>query len=252
VIEIDRLSKKYGERLVIDDVSIRIETGGITSIIGTNGAGKSTLLALISRLIKPDHGSIRVGGHDVAQTPGSVLAKILSILRQENNLNMRLRVRELVGFGRYPYSKGRLISDDEHHIDKALAYLELEDLSTRFLDELSGGQRQRAFVAMVICQDTDYVLLDEPLNNLDMKHAVQMMKLLRRASDELGKTIITVLHDINFASLYSDKILAMRDGKIFSFGPPEQIVTRDCLRQIYDFDIDVRQIDGRRHALYYG
>jgi len=200
VIEINHVSKSYADRLVVDDVSLSLEPGGVTSIIGSNGAGKSTLLALISRLAKPDSGSIRVGGLDVGKTKGEVLAKKLSILRQENTLSARLRVRELVAFGRYPHSKGRLTQADKLHIDKALTYLDLEDLADRFLDELSGGQRQRAFVAMVICQDTDYVLLDEPLNNLDMKHAVAMMKLLRRASDELGKTIITVLHDINLKS----------------------------------------------------
>jgi len=124
-------------------------------------------------------------------------------------------------------------------------------LKFRFLDELSGGQRQRAFIAMVMCQNTDYVLLDEPLNNLDMKHAALMMKFLRRISDELGKTIITVLHDINFASLYSDQIIAMRAGKIVACGDPAQIVTKECLHDIYDFDIDVRQIEGQRLALYY-
>jgi len=251
VIELNHVSKRYNDRLVVDNVSIRLESGGLTSIIGSNGAGKSTLLALISRLARPDYGTICVGGYDIAKTSGNILARTLAILRQENSLTMRLRVRELVSFGRYPHSKGQLTLDDERHIDKAIAYLDLEDLTSRFLDELSGGQRQRAFVAMVLCQNTDYVLLDEPLNNLDMKHAVSMMKLMRRACDELGKTIITVLHDINFASLYSDRIIAMRDGKIVASGTPEQIVTTHCLRQIYDFDIDVRQINGRRLAIYY-
>jgi len=251
VIEIRNVTKTYGDRIVVDDVSLCLDPGGIISIIGANGAGKSTLLSLISRLVKADNGSIHVGGLDVTKTPTQILAKKLSILRQDNNIPARLRVRELVGFGRYPHSKGRPTLADQHHIDRALAYLELEDLSNRFLDELSGGQRQRAFVAMVICQDTDYMMLDEPLNNLDMKHASLMMKLLRRASDELGKTIITVLHDINFASLYSDRVVAMRSGKIIASGAPAEIVTTSCLREIYDFDIDVHQIAGRRIALYY-
>jgi len=251
MIEINGVSKTYGDRLVVDNVSLSLDPGGVVSIIGSNGAGKSTLLALISRLIKPDSGSIHVGGLNVNKAKGDILAKTLSILRQENNLSVRLLVRELVAFGRYPHSKGRLTIQDHHHIDKALAYLDLDGFADRFLDELSGGQRQRAFIAMVFCQDTDYVLLDEPLNNLDMKHAVSMMKLLRRASDELGKTIITVLHDINFASLYSDRIVAMGEGKIIASGTPEQIVTPSVLREIYDFDIDVHQIEGRRLALYY-
>ncbi|WP_268595839.1 ATP-binding cassette domain-containing protein, partial [Escherichia coli] len=138
----------------------------------------------------------------------------LAILRQDNHLPLRLTVRDLVAFGRYPHTGGRLTLDDKVHIDRAIAYLELEPLADRYLDEMSGGQRQRAFVAMVLCQDTRYVLLDEPLNSLDMKHAVAMMGTLRRAADELGKTVVLVLHDINFASAYADRIVAMKAGRV--------------------------------------
>ncbi len=185
------------------------------------------------------------------QAPGDVLARRLSILRQDNSIASRLTVHDLVTFGRYPYSKGRMTPDDRGHVERAIAYLGLEDLSGRFLDELSGGQRQRAFVAMVLCQDTDYVLLDEPLNNLDMKHAVTMMKLLRRAADELGKTVMLVLHDINFASCYSDHIVAMRNGKVVHQGPPEALIRPEILRDVYDLDIRVELMDGQRIGIYY-
>jgi len=251
VIEISHVSKTYGGQRIIDDISLTLKAGGLTSIIGPNGAGKSTLLTMISRLVPVDRGTILVDGMDVSKTPGDKLARRLSILRQENTVTSRLTVRELVTFGRYPYSKGRPILEDKMHIDQAIHYLGLEKLEDRFLDELSGGQRQRAFVAMVICQDTDYILLDEPLNNLDMKHSAAMMKLLRRAADELGKTIVTVLHDINFASCYSDMIVAMREGKIIASGTPETIIQPDCLRAIYDLDIEVREINNRHIAVYY-
>ena len=163
----------------------------------------------------------------------------------------RLTVRDLVGFGRYPYSKGRPTIEDKVHIDRALEYLHLEPLAGRFLDELSGGQRQRAFVAMVLCQDTDYVLLDEPLNNLDMKHASSMMKIMRKAADELKKTVVLVLHDINFASWYSDTIIAMREGRICHHGPAEEIIRSEILQEIYDMPIRVNEIEGRRICLFY-
>jgi iron complex transport system ATP-binding protein len=194
------ISKSYGDTLVVDDVSITIAAGGVTSIIGPNGAGKSTLLSIIARLMSMDKGTVTVDGLDVVKTPSDQLARRLSILRQDNHLSSRLTVRDLVTFGRFPYSKGRPTTEDKVHIDRAMDYLHLEKLADRFLDELSGGQRQRAFVAMVLCQDTDYLLLDEPLNNLDMKHASSMMKMLRKAADELNKTVVVVLHDINFAS----------------------------------------------------
>ncbi|MCJ9710934.1 ATP-binding cassette domain-containing protein, partial [Bordetella hinzii] len=157
----------------------------------------------------------------------------------------------LVAFGRYPHTGGRLTADDKAHVDRAIAYLELEPLADRFLDEMSGGQRQRAFVAMVLCQDTRYVLLDEPLNNLDMKHAVAMMRILRRAADELGKTVVIVLHDLNFASAYADHIVAMRQGRVAHQGPPPAIIRAEILSELYALPIAVHEIGGQRICVYY-
>jgi iron complex transport system ATP-binding protein len=251
LIEISNVRKGYGDTIVVRDVSLRIPRQGITSIIGPNGAGKSTLLSMISRLVPMTAGTVTVSELDVTKTPSDILAKRLSILRQDNRVGSRLTVRYLVEFGRYPYSKGRLTADDRAHVSKAIGFLGLEPLADRFLDELSGGQRQRAYVAMVLCQNTDYVLFDEPLNNLDMKHAVGMMKLLRQAADALGKTIVLVLHDINFASCYSDYIVAMRDGAIVRHGTPDEIMTNDVIRDIYGMDVEVQNVQGRRISIYY-
>ena len=245
------VTKSYGTTCVVDDVTIELPARGITSIIGPNGAGKSTLLAMVSRLMGMDAGTVTVDGLDVSKTPSDQLARRLSILRQDNYMTARLTVRDLVSFGRYPYSKGRLREEDFAHIERAIAYLNLTDLSERFLDELSGGQRQRAFVAMVLCQDTDYVLLDEPLNNLDMKHAMGMMKILRQAADDLGRTVVLVLHDINFASWYSDYIIAMKNGRVCRRGSSDEIMQPDVLAEIYDMDITVHEIGGRRISLFY-
>lgn len=251
MIETRNLSKLYGQQIVVDDVSLQLPARGMVSIIGPNGAGKSSLLSMISRLAPMSAGSAWVDGMDVTRTPGDVLARRLSILRQDNHIESRLSVRDLVAFGRYPHSKGRLTADDMQHVEQAIDYLNLRPYAERFLDELSGGQRQRAFVAMVLCQNTDYVLLDEPLNNLDMPHAIGMMRQLRHAVDTLGKTIVAVLHDINFASCYCDYIVAMRDGRVVAQGTPEEIITPDVLRAIYEIDIAVHVIDGRRIAVFY-
>jgi iron complex transport system ATP-binding protein len=251
LIEIVDVKKSFGDAVVVRDVSLRLPRRGITSIIGPNGAGKSTLLSMISRLLPMTAGTVTVDGLDVTRTPSDVLAKRLSILRQDNRVLSRLTVRDLVEFGRYPYSKGRLTPDDRAHVARAIGFLDLGGLADRFLDELSGGQRQRAFVAMVLCQDTDYVLFDEPLNNLDMKHAVGMMKLLRQAADALGKTIVLVLHDLNFASCYSDYMVAMRSGEVVHHGTPDEIMTTQVLRDVYDMDVDIRDIGGRRISIYY-
>ena len=246
------VTKSYGQSCVVDGVTLELPKGGITSIIGPNGAGKSTLLSMVSRLMAMDKGTVTVDGLDVSKTASDALARRLSILRQENHMTARLTVRDLVSFGRYPYSKGRLTETDRAYIEEAIGYLDLGALADRFLDELSGGQRQRAFVAMVLAQDTDYVLLDEPLNNLDMKHAMGMMKLMRRAASELGKTVVLVLHDINFASWYSDYIVAMKNGKVAAQGPGPEMIRPEVLSDIYEMDIKVHEIGGQLISVYYG
>lgn len=251
MIEIKSVSKMYGATTVVDNVNATIPTGGITSIIGGNGAGKSTLLSMMARLLPTTAGEIYVDGMNVHETSGDEVARRLAILRQENHLAVRLTVRDLVAFGRYPHSKGRLTRTDRIAIDQAMDYLHMGPLANRYLDEMSGGQRQRAFVAMVLAQETDYVLLDEPLNNLDMRHSAGMMQILRRTADELGKTIVMVLHDINFASVYSDHILALRDGVVVAHGSPETIVTTDRMREIYGLEIPVELIGGNRIGMYY-
>ena len=245
------VSKSYGTSPVVSDVDLSLLKGGITAIIGPNGAGKSTLLSMVSRLLAMDRGTVSVDGLDVTRTPSDVLARRLSFLRQDNHMTARLTVRDLVEFGRFPYSKGRLTEEDRRQVDAVLGYMNLADLAHRFLDELSGGQRQRAFVAMVLCQDTDYVLLDEPLNNLDMKHAQSMMRMLRKAADDLGKTVVLVLHDINFAAAHSDRIVAMRDGRVVVEGTPDEIMRTDVLFAIYDMHIPVAVIGGKRVGLYF-
>jgi iron complex transport system ATP-binding protein len=251
MISVRALSKFYGKKSVVEDVTIDIEQGKITSFIGPNGAGKSTLLSMVSRLIDADTGEVLVDKSDVKKMKSNDFAKRISILKQSNYMNVRLSIRELVSFGRFPYSKGRLTEEDERIVDQSLEYMGLTEMQDSFLDELSGGQRQRAFIAMVIAQDTEYILLDEPLNNLDMKHSVQIMKILRRLVDELGKTVVIVLHDINFASVYSDRIVAMKDGKVVKDGPTEEIIQSDALKEIYDMDIPIQQMDGCRICVYF-
>ena len=251
MITLKNVQKKYSSDVAIGPVDLQIPTGGITALVGPNGAGKSTLLTMVGRLLGLDAGSIEVAGYDVATTSSKDLAKIVSILRQENHFVTRLTVRQLVGFGRFPYSKGRLTKTDEDIISRAIDFLELHELEHRYLDQLSGGQRQRAYVAMVLAQDTEHVLLDEPLNNLDMKHSAQMMQHLHRAATELGRTIVIVLHDINFAAHYADHICAVKNGKVIEFGTPGQIMTDEVLSRVFDTPVHV--IDGPRGplAVYY-
>lgn len=251
MIEIKGLSKSFGKKSVVEDVTLKIHAKTITSFIGPNGAGKSTLLSMVSRLLDADTGEVLLDQSNVKKMKSDAFAKRVAILKQSNHLNVRLTVRELVAFGRYPYSKGRLNAEDHKLVDKALDYMNLTDMQDMFLDELSGGQKQRAFISMVIAQDTEYILLDEPLNNLDMKHSVQIMKILRKLVDDLGKTVVIVLHDINFASVYSDRIVALKDGRLVKDGPTSEIINSDSLREVYDMHIPVQVQDGCRICVYF-
>ncbi|WP_456279957.1 petrobactin ABC transporter ATP-binding protein YclP [Bacillus sp. K7] len=251
MVEVKKVSKQYGGKVVLEETSVTIQKGKITSFIGPNGAGKSTLLSLMSRLIKKDSGEIFIDGQEIGSCDSKELAKKMSILKQANQINIRLTIKDLVSFGRFPYSQGRLTEEDWVHINQALGYMKLEDIQDKYLDQLSGGQCQRAFIAMVIAQDTDYIFLDEPLNNLDMKHSVEIMKLLKRLVEELGKTIVIVIHDINFASVYSDHIVALKDGRIVKEGPPEEIIETSVLEEIYDMTIPIQTIDHQRIGVYF-
>ena len=239
MISIDSVVKQYSPSVRIGSISLDIPAGGITALVGPNGAGKSTLLTMIGRLLGIDEGTIEVGGLNVATTKSSELARTLSILRQENHFISCLTVRQLVGFGRFPHSKGRLNAKDEAIIDRYIGFLDLEDLQARYLDQLSGGQRQRAYVAMVLAQETDYVLLDEPLNNLDIARSVEMMTMLERAAREFSRTIVIVLHDINFAARYASQICALKDGTVAFMGTPEEIMRDEVLTDIFDTPVTV-------------
>ena len=251
MIEVKNISKKYGSKAVVNNVSFQIKRGKITSFIGPNGAGKSTVLGMMSRLLKKDSGEVFIDGKEISKWDTKELSKVMGILKQSNHLNVRLTIRDLVAFGRFPHSQGNLTAEDQIKIDEALAYMQLEDIQHKFLDELSGGQRQRAFIGMVLAQDTDYIFLDEPLNNLDMKHSVQIMKMLRRITDELGKTVVIVIHDINFASCYSDEIIALQDGEIAVTGTVDEIMQASTLSKLYDMDFNVQEINDKKICVYY-
>ncbi|WP_321406986.1 ABC transporter ATP-binding protein [Tolumonas auensis] len=252
MIKLTGLSKKYGSTYVVQNASALFPRGEVTSIIGPNGAGKSTLLSMASRLTNTDAGEILIAGKPLSQWGTQELATRLAVLRQSNNINMRFTVRELVAFGRFPYSQGRLTGEDQQIIDQALGYLDITSIQDRYLDQLSGGQRQMAFIAMVVAQDTDYVFLDEPLNNLDIRHSVDIMSTLRMLAHETHKAVVTVVHDINFASCYSDNIVAMKKGAVIKSGKVADVIDETILSEIYEIPFSIREIDGQRICLYYG
>ena len=228
---VDKLLKKYDKKVVVDSVSFSIPKGKVTSFIGPNGAGKSTVMGMISRLIANDAGIIEFQGKSMHDWKSKELAKHLAILTQSNNIQMKLTVEELVAFGRFPHSGGRLTDKDKDIINKSIEYMELNEFRNRFIDE--------------------FILLDEPTNNLDIYHATNLMKIIRKLSDELGKTVVTVLHEINYAAFYSDYICAFKDGRVAKFGTVDEVMTKEVLSEIYNVDFEIMNIQGRPLSIYY-
>ena len=246
MLSIQTLTKLYDGIPVVDDVSLEIPKGKVTTLIGPNGAGKSTVLGIAARLLAAEHGDVLFDGRSIKSWN-----RRLGVLTQTNTVQMKVTVRELVGFGRFPHSGTRLTDDDRRRVDEAIRYMGLEAFADRFIDEMSGGQRQRAFIAMVLAQDTDVIFLDEPTNNLHIRHSLSMMRLLRRLADELGKTVILVLHEINLASFYSDRICAFKDDRLAFSGTPAEVMTEERLRAVYGVDFRIVEVDGRPMALYH-
>lgn len=244
MIRVEELSFQHGQTRVLDNISLTIPERGITALVGANGAGKSTLLSLIARLTPLQSGSIRVGNLDVANCPTDQLARHLSILPQSAEIAPRLTVRELVSFGRYPYHKGRPQAEDHARINAALEVFGMMPMADRVIDTLSGGQRQRAHVAMTYAQDADYMLLDEPLNNLDIAASRSLMQTLRHLAQTEGRTIVIVLHDLNYACAYADHMVALSGGKIGAEGAPAKIVTPDFLSSVFATDAQVFHVEN--------
>lgn len=251
MIEVKDISKQFGKKIVLDGIDLQFHKGKITSLIGSNGAGKSTLLSVISRLLSQDGGIVLVDEKNVTDYKNKILAQRLSILKQSNHVRLKLTVRELVSFGRFPYSQDKLTDEDKEKVDRAILFLDLKEIEDAYIDELSGGQKQRAYMAMVVAQDTEYVLLDEPLNNLDMKHSVQIMKILRKLAEELGKTIIIVLHDINFASHYSDYIVALKNGKVKYYDTTDNIINEKVLKDVFDIELTISEFNQKKVCNYF-
>ncbi|HEI7752179.1 TPA: ATP-binding cassette domain-containing protein [Staphylococcus aureus] len=251
MIQVGNLTKTIHNQTILEDISIVIEKGKLTSLIGPNGAGKSTLLSAICRLIRFDEGEVKIDGQLMSDYKNNDLSKKISILKQTNHTEMNITVEQLVNFGRFPYSKGRLAKEDHEIVNDALDLLQLQDIRHRNIKSLSGGQRQRAYIAMTIAQDTEYILLDEPLNNLDMKHAVQIMQTLQMLAHKMNKAIVIVLHDINFASCYSDQIVALKNGRLVKSDLKDNVIQSNVLSDLYDMDIQIEHIRNQRICLYF-
>lgn len=251
MIEIQNVQYHIDGKSILEPINLNLPDKQLIALIGPNGAGKSTLLSLIARLNSLQTGDIIIDGKNIRHTNSRELAKHIAIFQQHSQLMSRLRVRELLMMARFPYHRGWPKAADHERIAALIEQFHLTDIAERFLDSLSGGQRQRSLAAMVFAQDTPTILLDEPLNNLDMRHARDLMQILRQAVDEQGKRIVLVLHDVNYAARYADYIVAMANGQIFAHGSSSEILNAQTLSTLYQIPVDTLEHQAQRLCLYY-
>ncbi|AJE45541.1 ABC transporter ATP-binding protein [Celeribacter indicus] len=248
MIDTRNLCVSLGGTPVLHDISVTVPAGRLTALVGPNGAGKSTLLAALGRLVEPRRGEVRLEGRPLEDWPKAQVALKLAILRQHTAIAPRLTVEDLVAFGRYPHSHGRMTDADRAEVRRAILRLDLEDFAGRYLDTLSGGQRQRALIAMTLAQQTGAILLDEPLNNLDLAHARRVMRIAREEA-EAGRTVVVVLHDLTVAAAYADHVVAMKAGRVQAVGPVGEVLASGPLSELYDTEVEVIETGGRRIVL---
>ncbi|KJC63036.1 ABC transporter ATP-binding protein [Agreia bicolorata] len=231
----------YGRSSIIDGLNVSIPAGSVTTIIGPNGCGKSTLLRGFGRLLRTREGEILLHGAPIDGMRTRDIARRVAILPQAPSAPEGLTVAELVSRGRHPHQSWarQWSSDDEAEIGAALALTGMTHLAGRPIDELSGGQRQRAWIAMTLAQGTEILLLDEPTTYLDLAHAVDVLDLVDRLNDELGRTVLMVLHDLNLAARYSDRIIVMKEGRVVTVGTPQETITVEMLREVFGLSATV-------------
>ena len=228
----------YDDRVVVRDLDLQLTEGSFTAIVGPNGCGKSTLLRALGRLMRPTSGQVLLDGRTIARTPTREVAKVLGLLPQSPIAPEGLTVGDLVARGRHPHQTWlrQWSRDDEAVVAEALAWTDMAGLAERPVDELSGGQRQRAWISMALAQGTDLLLLDEPTTYLDLSHQIDVLELVGRLHAERGRTVVVVLHDLNLAARYAERLVAMKDGELVASGTPAEVLTEQLLADVFDLE----------------
>ena len=234
----ERVTLAYDDRVVVRDLDLQLTEGSFTAIVGPNGCGKSTLLRALGRLLRPTSGQVLLDGRAIARTPTREVAKVLGLLPQAPIAPEGLTVADLVARGRHPHQSWlrQWSRDDEAAVAEALTWTDMAELADRPVDELSGGQRQRAWISMALAQGTDLLLLDEPTTYLDLSHQIDVLELVGRLHAERGRTVVVVLHDLNLAARYADRLVAMKDGALVAAGTPGEVLTEDLLADVFDLE----------------
>ncbi|CEO22322.1 ABC transporter ATP-binding protein [Paraclostridium sordellii] len=241
MISCKNLKVGYEEKIIIENLSLNIKKGEVVSIIGPNGCGKSTLLKSLSRMIKPVSGDIYIQSENIKSLKSKAISQKVCLLSQHNDAPGDLTVEELVYFGRIPHKKWyeSKSKSDEELVNWAIENTGLTRYKNTPISSLSGGERQRAYIAQALCQKPDVLLLDEPTTYLDISYQLELMELVREINERLNITIVMVLHELNQASKYSDRLIIMKSGEIVSDGCPKEIINKEIIKKVYNIDCDI-------------
>ncbi len=250
-MEVREVSFSYGKNEILKNVSLKIEEGKITTIMGSNGCGKSTLFYLMTKNLYPNEGRIFIRGKNIRNLSLKEFARQVSIVQQYNTASDDITVESLVAFGRTPHQKmmqGKS-EEDERLIEWALEVTNLKEYRDREVSRLSGGQRQRVWIAMALAQNTKILFLDEPTTYLDIRYQIEILELIKKLNKEYGITIIMVLHDINQAIYFSDCIIGMSNGHVAVEGKPEDVITTDSIKTLYGINLEVTKVNDKKFVL---
>ncbi|WP_109207442.1 ABC transporter ATP-binding protein [Moorella sp. Hama-1] len=242
-VAVDSLSFSYDSHQVLNEVTLTIEPGEIVTLIGPNGSGKSTFLRCLARILLPAQGVIYLDGRNITNLSGRALAMLLGYVPQEGTKVFPLTVYEAVLLGRRPYITWAVSKRDRRVVEEILRFLQLEPLAGITLASLSGGEKQRVMIARALAQEPRVILLDEPTSNLDIRHQLEVLGILEFLAWEKKRTVLMVLHDLNLAARFSQKLMLLHQGRIFAAGSPQAVLTPENIRAVYDVEARVRQDD---------
>jgi iron complex transport system ATP-binding protein len=251
--EAENIDLSIDGNAILSDVSLSFPAGEVVALVGHNGSGKSSLLKILARQLTPTAGSVAYGGRDLKHFHGRDFARSVAYLSQDLGNGSEMTIRELVACGRYPWhgALGRFSDLDREKVEAAIVATHIEAFAERLVGSLSGGERQRAWIAMLIAQDAQCLLLDEPTAALDVAHQIEILSLVRRLAHQGGRSIIVVLHDINMAARFCDRIHALKGGRVVASGTPDKILVPETLHAIYGITMDVIAVPTLSHPLAY-
>ncbi|MDO5846032.1 MAG: ABC transporter ATP-binding protein [Methanocorpusculum sp.] len=250
-ISVEHLTQKYGNRMVLDDISFASESGEVTALLGPNGSGKSTLIKTIADILPPSSGKIYVNDKDMASLEKTERAKMLGYVPQYFHYTPFTTVLDTVLIGRRPYMSWSVSDADLAAVDAAIATMNIADLASRFVNELSGGQRQRVFIARALAQSPAFYLFDEPTSSLDLRYQLETTAVMQEIVRRDNSGMIVALHDLNLALRYTDKVVMLKDGRMYAAGRPEDVLTTDAVRDVYGVDAEIVENDKGRFMLSY-